>query len=66
MVVAENVDHAYVDNGDRNIDYADVVPQLGMRLAAIGWLICMCCGVKKEIVCLPVGRVFVPKNTIMK
>lgn len=56
---------AHIDLRDyrRQLDYADAVKQLGIRLATIGWFVQVCCNVHTQNMRL-VGRFIVPKSSL--
>ena len=47
----------------RQLEYADALQQLGMRLATIGWFVQVCCHVHNQDMPL-VGRLIVPKSSL--
>ena len=58
--------HAYIDIGEvkRKLDYSDAIPQLGIRLGTIGWLVRISCNVPPDKNIILVGRIVVPKAAV--
>jgi len=65
MDVAGDGIFAYIDLGEvkRQLEYADALKQLGIRLATIGWFVQVCCNVHNQDMRL-VGRFIVPKSSL--
>ena len=65
MDVAGDGNFAYIDLGEvkRQLEHADALKQLGIRLATIGWFVQVCCTVHNQDMRL-VGRLIVPKSSL--
>lgn len=65
MTCAGDGSFAFTDVGlvERELEYADVVKQLGIRLGTIGWFVQVSCNVHSQHVHL-VGRLVVPKSSL--
>lgn len=63
MHVAPHADFAYIETGEVKVarEYKDAVPQLGLRLNVLAWLVHICYNVPRDRIVL-VGRLYVPRS----